>query len=341
MSPEALHASGPSPDAGGSGTERLAAISIDLDEVPCYAAVHGLGAGARAHGPSGRAIYDRALPRFEEWLGGLGLPATFFVIGRDLARRDAARAIRRLGEGGFEIGNHSAQHPYDLTRRPLPALRAEVEEGVRAIAEVVGVPPRGFRAPGYTIDDRLLGVLQEAGVAYDSSVFPCPAYWGAKAMAIAAYRAQGRPSRSILDHPRVLTAPGDPYRPALGGPFHRRGRPGGPLVELPIGVTRAGTGRLPVIGTSLVLAGRTGARRLVRGILGRPLVNLELHGIDLADATADGLDWLAPHQPDLRVTAREKRATLTGVVDLLRGAGYRFVRLDEAAARLGGDAAHP
>ena len=46
----------------------------------------------------------------------------------------------------------------------------------------------GFRAPGYTITDEVFDVLAELGVAYDSSVFPCPAYWAAKAAAIGLHR---------------------------------------------------------------------------------------------------------------------------------------------------------
>ena len=38
---------------------------------------------------------------------------------------------------------------------------------------------------------------------YDSSVFPCPAYYTAKAAAISLLRMRGRQSRSIIDDPRV------------------------------------------------------------------------------------------------------------------------------------------
>jgi hypothetical protein len=41
---------------------RLAAVSIDLDDIDCYHAIHGLPATSQA--PS-HAVYDRALPRFE------------------------------------------------------------------------------------------------------------------------------------------------------------------------------------------------------------------------------------------------------------------------------------
>ncbi|MBC7171754.1 MAG: polysaccharide deacetylase, partial [Polyangiaceae bacterium] len=106
------------------------------------------------------------------------------------------------------------------------------------------------------------------------------------------------------------------------------------IFELPVGVTRDSTGRLPYIGTSLVLAGERGARKLTELVVGRPLVNLELHGIDLADAVEDDLGFLAPHQPDLRKTAREKEASLRAALDVLRTEGYRFVTLASAARTL-------
>lgn len=70
-------------------------------------------------------------------------------------------------------------------------------------------------------------------------------------------------------------------------------------------------------------------------MVGRPLVNLELHGVDLADAIDDGLGFLAPHQPDLRRRAAEKEAALRSAIATLREAGYRFVTLREAAESFG------
>jgi peptidoglycan/xylan/chitin deacetylase (PgdA/CDA1 family) len=303
---------------------RLCAVSVDLDEVPCYTAIHGLPApsGAAAH-----AIYRQALPRLADLFAELQLPATFFACGRDLREADAAAALRRLAASGHEIGNHSLDHPYDLTRLPRAEMRAQVEDGARSIGEAIGRAPQGFRAPGYTITDELFEVLSELGVGYDSSVWPCPAYFAAKAAAISGYRLLGRPSRSILDHPRVLSAPSEPYR--IGRPYTRKGAG---LLELPIGVTRLASGRLPYIGT-FVLANRISARWLTRGIIGRQLVNLELHGIDAADAELDGLGDLRRHQPDLRLSAAAKLANLREAIAILRAHDYVFVTLDDAARR--------
>jgi len=308
-----------------ASTERLCAVSVDLDEMPCYTAIHGLPRTSLSENAQ-RAVYRKALPRLVELFERLAVPATFFAVGRDLADAHAANALRDLARRGHEIANHSHDHLYDLTRRTRAEMQTQVAEAARTIEHVTGRRPRGFRAPGYTITDALYDVLLEQGVSYDSSVFPCPLYYGAKLAAIGSYRLRGRPTRSIVDHPRVLTAPAEPYQ--VGRPYSQTGTG---LLELPIGVTRDGAGRLPFIGTSLIMAGIRGTGWLCQAIAGRRLVNLELHGIDAADAELDQLTSLRHIQPDLRYTAEHKLAVLEHAVQRLRGFGYRFITLEQAA----------
>jgi len=303
---------------------KLCAVSVDLDEVPCYHAIHGLPMPAD---DSAHAVYVRAVPRLAELFADLHIPATFFVIGRDLDAPVALAAARGLAQAGHELGNHSQHHRYDLVRLSADAMRAEVRDAADAITRAQGHRPVGFRAPGYTITDALFDVLAAEGVAYDSSVFPCPAYYSAKTAMIGLIAARGRTSRSVVDTPAVLLAPADPYLPSR--PYWRRAALGASLVELPIGVTRGA--RLTFIGTTLSALGPTGSRLLAKQMLGRPLVNLELHGLDLLDAD-DGLRGLAEHQPDLRVPVGRKSASLRAVVETLRDGGYEFVALRDAAA---------
>jgi hypothetical protein len=115
----------------------------------------------------------------------------------------------------------------------------------------------------------------------------------------------------------------------MGDSYTRRGNK---LLELPVGVTRDATGRLPFIGTGLTLAGRAGAQLLCRMIEGRELINLELHGIDAADADQDGLTSLRDAQLDLRKSAAKKLDILSATLERLSRAGYSFVTLAEAAA---------
>jgi hypothetical protein len=307
---------------------RLASVSVDLDEVNCYTDIHALQSPPpnAAH-----AIYCRALPRFRDLFAQTQIRATFFAIGRDLQHEPNAALIAELHQQGHEIANHSLDHYYDLIRRDRDTIRAQVAQGAEAIEKVTGARPVGFRAPGYSVSDALFEILAELSVGYDSSVFPCPAYYGLKALALAAIRSTGRRSRSILTNPFMLSVPAEPYR--VGKPYWKRGNG---MLEIPVAVTSWLSGRLPFIGTSLVLGGAAGARWLSRRMVGMPLINLELHGIDLADAEQEGLDFLHQREPALRRSLGDKQQALRAAVELLGENGYRFVPLAEAAAQFSG-----
>lgn len=302
---------------------RLASVSVDLDEIPNYFEIHGLG---QPSGPAATLVYDVALARLRALADVGRFPLTLFTIGSDMARAEARDGLRAAAGGGHEIANHSLDHRYDLVRLGRHEIARQIGEGARVIEEATGERPVGFRAPGYTISDEVFDVLRELDVAYDSSVFPCPAYYAAKTAAIGAIAVRGRTSRSIVDTPKVLLAPTRPYR--VGSPYWRRGEG---LLEIPVQVTRGL--RLPFIGTSVTLAGPSRARLLAKMCIGEPLVNLELHGIDVLDA-ADGLEALRPHQPDVRVAHTRKLDALLAVVEELRAAGYTFVTMREAAGAL-------
>ena len=299
---------------------RLCAVSVDLDEIPNYFGIHGL---PEPVGPEGTLVYDVAVDRLATLADELSIPLTLFAIGSDLERPAAASKLAAARARGFEIGNHSLDHRYDLVRLGRDEIRRQVDEGARAIERATGERPAGFRAPGYTITDEVFDVLGELGVEYDSSVFPCPPYYSAKAAAIGLISLRGRASRSIVDSPAVLAAPTRPYR--IGRPYWRRGTG---MVELPVQVTRGL--RLPFFGTSVTLGGPTVASALARMCVGDPMVNLELHGIDVLDA-GDGLGSLRPYQKDVRVPVERKLASLRAAVGTLRRAGYAFVTLREAA----------
>jgi peptidoglycan/xylan/chitin deacetylase (PgdA/CDA1 family) len=264
-----------------------------------------------------------AFGRLEAFASDARLPLTLFAIGSDLARDEAAARLRDAHGRGHEIANHSLDHRYDLVRLGRDEILRQVDEGARVIERVVGERPVGFRAPGYTITDEVFGVLSELDVAYDSSVFPCPAYFAAKTAAIGAIALRGRESRSIVDTPAVLLAPTRPY--LVGTPYWTRGSG---LLEIPVQVTRGA--RLPFYGTSITMAGPTGARLLAKMCVGEPLVNIELHPIDVLDAD-DGLEALRPHQPDVRVARERKIEALHAAVEVLKGEGYAFVTMREAA----------
>jgi peptidoglycan/xylan/chitin deacetylase (PgdA/CDA1 family) len=79
-------------------------------------------------------------------LHDLGVPATFFLIGRDAQQfPDLARAI---AAAGGEIGDHTLTHP-DLDRLDPAAVTAELRGGAAALGAIAPQPTeaRFFRPP--------------------------------------------------------------------------------------------------------------------------------------------------------------------------------------------------
>jgi peptidoglycan-N-acetylglucosamine deacetylase len=299
----------------------LASLSIDLDGLEHYHRLHGL---ADPPPGGGDPVYGKAVERFGEMCAELGVRGTAFCVGRSLSRPGPARAVRRLAEAGHEIANHTLSHDYALTRRTPEVIAAEVRGGGEAVAAAAGRAPSGFRAPGYTVSAPLLAALCEQGYRYDSSVFPALPYYGAKALAMAAMTIAGRRTRAVLDRPRVLLAPREPYRPSRSEPYARGDLP---VVELPLTTGLLG---FPLIGTSVASLPRL-ARLALAGTGRLPLFNLELHGVDLLDAS-DASAALAARQRDLLIPAGVKLRRIAAFVRAL--AGREWVTLEEAAERL-------
>jgi hypothetical protein len=284
-------------------------VSVDLDGLGCYAAIHGLKLAL--DGRAERAVPEVALRRFCELFAELGIAATFFAIGSELAF--APRELRRAAEAGHEIGSHSFSHDYALSRRTRDEIAADLQQCEEALEQAGLARPRGFRAPGYTVSPALLEAVRERGYLYDSSLLPSPPYYAAKAAALLLQKLGGRTSRSILGN--------------VGQLFSRRGphRRGG-LRELPVATLPLL--RAPVIGT--VVLAHPLARHLARAAFAGGHLNLEVHGIDALDAT-DVPGEIAAVQPGLAGPAGEKLARLRA---LLRGLPGQPCTLEQAAQRL-------
>lgn len=288
----------------------LGAVTIDLDSVSCYHAIHGL---PEPSGPD--PLLTKALPRFLELCGSVGVSATLFCVGRDLKDASVARLLAQAHAAGHEVANHSHSHDYRLSRWTPAAIRADLDLSADAIAEVTGVRPVGFRAPGYNLGTDMLPAVAASGHLYDSSIFPSWPYFLARGVALASYAASGTPSRSLLGDAREFTAPRRPYRPARQAPFRpaAAGEAEAGVWELPIAVALPMA--LPMIGTFLPMY-----PRLVRKLLsawrvraGGPF-NLELHAMDFADG-ADGLHpALVERQVDLKLPLKQRMETLRGVI---------------------------
>ena len=302
---------------GAQGSAGLFSISIDLDGLGCYAAIHGQDPRALSEAAL-RAVPVTAVERFCALLAGPGLRGTLFAIGQELELPGAAGALRTAAGAGHEIGSHSFAHDYALSRLPQASIEADLGRAEEAIAAATGQRPRGFRAPGYTLSPALLAALRARGYAYDSSLLPSAPYYLAKVAAIGWHALRGRRSVSILG--------------GVGQLFGRRGahlRAG--VRELPISTLPLV--RAPLIGTVVAGVPEGLAARLAGWSFAGGHLNLELHGVDLLDQTDGVPPLLAAVQPGLRVKAADKLRRLGALLAALR-VRAEGCTLEEAARRL-------
>ncbi|MBK8241109.1 MAG: polysaccharide deacetylase family protein [Deltaproteobacteria bacterium] len=276
-------------------SRRRTLVSVDLDGIGCYHAIHGLP--PPSPGEAGMVL-ERCLPRFLALFDELDVRATFFVIGHELeASPQGAAVLRAALAAGHELGNHSHAHAYDLSRW---SAHAQLEDLARcdAALRAIGADPIGFRAPGYSHDARLLASVDALGYRYDTSALPSPTYYLAKLGAMALHALAGRRSHSLARGAGSFLGPREDHDIA-----------GTALRELPI--SAMGPLRLPLVGTFLLAGPRWPRQTLREASLASARVHLELHGLDLADERDDALSpTLRRVQPELRTPLAIRRERL-------------------------------
>lgn len=122
--------------------------------------------------------------------------ATFFVLGW-VARR-CPSLVRRIHERGHEVASHGDGHHLCRTQSRR-ALKEDLTASKALLEDILGCPVRGYRAPGFSVDDDIVNLVRDAGYAYDSSYnsFGCnPRYGrlhlrGARRSGIAAHLPNG------------------------------------------------------------------------------------------------------------------------------------------------------
>lgn len=145
----------------------LACLSLDLDNHWAYLKTRGEPAWTRF--PS---YLEHLVPRVLEFLDGLDLKITFFVVGQDAAFQKHRGVLAGIAESGHEIANHSFHHEPWLPSNPAATIRKEIVAAERAIFEATGHKPVGFRGPGFSWSPEMVDILAELGYLYDASTLP-------------------------------------------------------------------------------------------------------------------------------------------------------------------------
>ncbi|MEW6139813.1 MAG: polysaccharide deacetylase family protein [Thermodesulfobacteriota bacterium] len=120
--------------------------------------------------------YEKRIRKGCDWLletlDRNGIRATFFVVG--VVAEEHPQLIREICLLGHEVGLHGYCHRL-VENMGRKAFSQDLERNAKVVADVIGVQPRGYRAPCFSVRENLGWFWEElagAGIIYDSSIFP-------------------------------------------------------------------------------------------------------------------------------------------------------------------------
>jgi peptidoglycan/xylan/chitin deacetylase (PgdA/CDA1 family) len=149
------------------GKKAAVAFTFDVDaESPLLVADPKFGdrRATMSHQAYGPLV---GVPRILDALKATGITGSFYVPG--YVALQYPDQVGRITAEGHEVGHHGHLH------EPLAGLneaeeRSCMERGLKALKDVLGVTPTGYRAPIWEMNWRTPSILQEYGFLYDSSL---------------------------------------------------------------------------------------------------------------------------------------------------------------------------
>tara|TARA_B100001964_G_scaffold114878_2_gene128100 strand:+ start:3452 stop:4363 length:912 start_codon:yes stop_codon:yes gene_type:complete len=141
-------------------------IQIDVDEVWTILKYFGHEQKDSNH------VYSASIERMLDLFDQFNFKATFFIVGKDAQNPEKRILLKKILQRGHELANHSLSHLKGLGSQPLKIKKKEIIEADKILSDISEKKICGFRAPGYSVDEEILDILEENGYLYDSSIFP-------------------------------------------------------------------------------------------------------------------------------------------------------------------------
>jgi len=173
--------------------------------------------------------------RILEQLGAANTLATFYIVGQ--IAESHPKLVRDIASAGHEIGSHSWEHLRVHRFNPV-SFAEDLKRSIDTLQQASGTAVVGFRAPTFSVMKETawaVDLLAEAGLRYDSSIFPVRHdRYGVPAAPRTPFLLKGR-------HRQILELPPLSYRllgqnlPVAGGGYFRL---------FPLGLMRDGIGQM-------------------------------------------------------------------------------------------------
>jgi polysaccharide deacetylase family protein (PEP-CTERM system associated) len=218
------------------------AMSFDIEDWFHIVGVRGLEAKHWDALTTRHTLVERYTDDILQACADAGTRATFFVLGWIAERYPAL--VRRVADAGHEIASHG--HMHDPVGQLGPERFAEdLNRSIEAIGSACGVRVRGYRAPSFSIVpgcEWAFDALADAGIEWDSSLFPAPRGHGGYPCARAPHIVVAPGGARIAELPMSVWSPagGTPIRLGFSGGGYLRLLPYATLQRAMASEARAG-----------------------------------------------------------------------------------------------------
>jgi peptidoglycan-N-acetylglucosamine deacetylase len=138
------------------------ALTFDYDAISLWIGTFGAKTSMISRGEFGVIGARRILSTLEHYK----IPGTFFIPGHTAYA--FPKSVQDIAAAGHEIGHHGWIHEIPATVSP-EREREILEKGFKALKEVAGVRPAGYRSPASDNTPNSVPLLLDLGFEYDSS----------------------------------------------------------------------------------------------------------------------------------------------------------------------------
>lgn len=188
-------------------------LTVDVEDWPQSTLDHSL--------PIGERVVSNTLALLDLFAES-GTRATFFVLGK--VAESHPELAKEIARAGHEVGTHGYSHE-SVEKMTARRFKEELHRSVEVLADQTGAPVYGHRAADFSISQRRLYFLEfllEAGLSYDSSIFPVrhPRY-GVNGAYRHPHLIRTMSRRLLLEFPPATLKLGPFNLPGAGGGYFR------------------------------------------------------------------------------------------------------------------------
>ncbi|GAB3687526.1 polysaccharide deacetylase family protein [Actinocorallia lasiicapitis] len=101
-------------------------------------------------------------PQILDVLAEFGVVATFNMIGEQVSEQP--KLVQRIVDAGHQVADHTVTHPLNLPRLSAAKITEEIVGGHDRVAQISGLAPRSFRAPGGAWSQQIIDIAAEHGM---------------------------------------------------------------------------------------------------------------------------------------------------------------------------------